>query len=150
MDGSVIAGVVGTVAGVLFTVGGTWWVSVRLDRQKEHRQLDAAIRIVATELEENRHRIAGGDAKALRQRVTLGDWASNKGAFAGLALRNERLWKLVAETYEGIYEFSKGWRDDHPSADQLSGIVTELHDEQRELGREIRAFSRSLRGRSSG
>jgi hypothetical protein len=141
----IVAGTVGAVLGALFTVGGTWWVSVRLDRQREHRELIAAIGIVAAELEENRHRVANGcTANGLRQRLTLADWASNKGAFASLALRDEALWEAVVDTYGAIHEFRSGWRADHPSTDQLSGLVKQLHGVQRELRQEIRAFSRFL------
>jgi hypothetical protein len=129
--------------GALFTVGGTWFVSIRLDRQKERRELYAAIGIVASELEENRRRVAnkdGGNAP-LRQRLTLGDWARNKGPFAGLALRNERLWKAVVDAYGVIHEFRSDWRDDHPSADRLNELVRQLHEEQLGLRRELGVFS---------
>jgi hypothetical protein len=43
VDSSIVAGVIGAVLGALFTAGGTWWVSTRLDRQRENRRLFAAI-----------------------------------------------------------------------------------------------------------
>ena len=130
-------GLLGVALGALATVAGTWWVSNRLDRQKDHRQLVAAIGIVALELEANSQRISAGYRREdLRQRLTLGDWASNKNAFAGVALRNRALWKRVADTYEAIYQFRAGWRDDHPTSDRLNRLVVLLHGEERALGRE--------------
>jgi hypothetical protein len=146
---TVTAGLLGAVLGALFTVGGTWWVSVRLDRQRANRELVNAIGIVSTELEENRRRISdGGDAETLRHRLTLGDWAGSKAAFVGLAVRREELWAGVVNVYRVIYEFRSGWRDDYPDADQLSGLVMELREVQRELGRELGTFVRLMPGRS--
>lgn len=138
-----MAGLVGAVLGSLFTVGGTWWVSVRLDRQRANRELAHAIGVVFSELEDNRSRVAEGlDAGKLRKRLTLGDWAASKGSFAALALRNETLWKDVVRAYQQIYEFRSCWIDEYPTEAQLSGFIKRLQHEQSELGHEIGAFSR--------
>jgi hypothetical protein len=140
---TVIAGVVGAVLGSLFTVGGTWWVSIRLDRQRANRELAHAIGVVFSELEDNRSRVSEGlDIKELRKRLTLGDWAGSKGSFAALALRNRELWKGVVRAYQQIYEFRSGWIDEFPTEQQLSDYIERLQNEQRELGREIGGFTR--------
>jgi hypothetical protein len=99
-----VGAVVGAILGALATVVGTWWISVRLDRQKENRQLHAAIGVVATEFGENRDRIG----KSQTPRLTLGDWQASKGALAGLALRDEKLWSDLAKAYEGIFDYGSG------------------------------------------
>jgi hypothetical protein len=151
---TVIVGVVGAVLGAalgaLFTVGGTWWLTVHLDRQRARRQLHAAIGVVAAELEENRDRIEryGGLGDALRTRLTLGDWLASKNAFAGLALRGEdqrMLWETVARTYGAISDFRAGFRDDTPGVDELSDLVSRLIDERSKLDQEIGAFVHASR-----
>jgi hypothetical protein len=141
---SVIAGVVGAALGAVFTVGGTYWLSVHLDRQRARRQLHAAIGVVAAELSENRDRLDRyGDLEALRTRITLGDWLASKSAFAGLALRGDErrvLWERVARTYGAISDFRAGFRDEVPSVDELSDLVSRLLDERRALDEEIKAF----------
>ena len=138
-----MAGVVGAVLGSLFTVAGTWWVSVRLDRQRANRELAHAIGVVFSELEDNRTRVAeGGGADELRKRLTLGDWAGSKGSFAALALRNEKLWKDVVNGYQQIYEFRSGWINTYPTAEQLGDYVKRLQDEQSKLGQEVDGFYR--------
>src|SRR4029453_17286196 len=109
VDSQIAAGAIGAVLGAIFTAGGTWWVSVRLDRQRENRLLIGAIAVVSAELEENSDRIKrlgreGLGAQELGRRLTLGDWATTKAALAGLALRDESLWKNVVDTYGAIYE----------------------------------------------
>jgi hypothetical protein len=104
------------VAGAGATVGGTWWVSVLLNRQREEREVLNALRVVSTELEENNDRIK---KLPLRQQppspdlqcelhLTLGDWANNKGALAVLAIHNEHLWESVRKVYGEIYEAKRG------------------------------------------
>jgi hypothetical protein len=140
---TLIAGVVGAVLGSLFTVGGTWWVSIRLDRQRANRELAHAIGVVFSELEDNRSRVSEGvDRDQLRKRLTLGDWAGSKGAFAALALRNEQLWQDVVRAYQQIYEFRSGWINTYPTEEQLSDYIKRLQNEQSELGREIGGFAR--------
>jgi hypothetical protein len=136
---------IGALIGSTLTAAATWWVSSRLDRQRSHRELHAAIGLVYTELEENSRRVANSnDNAALRDRLTLGDWLASKSAFAGLALRQDRvvLWEEVARAYGEISEFKAGSVNDHPSADQLSRLSSQLRAEQARLDEEIRAFSK--------
>ena len=140
---NIIGGVVGAALGALFTVFGTYWVSVHLDKQRARRQLHAAIGVVAAELGENRDRLETfDDVGELRGRLTLGDWLASKNAFAGLALRSDAgrlLWEEVARTYGAISDFRAGFRDDVPSAAKLSDQVSRLLDERRALDEEIQA-----------
>jgi hypothetical protein len=143
----ILSAVVGAVLGAVFTAGGTWWVSVRLDRQNQLRQLRSAIRMVATELSENSQRAAqaGGDPGALRKRLMLGDWAASKTAFAGLFPRNEQLWTAVARTYGQIFNFKSKWPGSNPpTVEQLNDLVSRLRDDEQEIDKEIRSFSRFL------
>jgi hypothetical protein len=125
----IAAGAVGAVLGAIFTAGGTWWVSVRLDRQRENRVLIGAIAVVAQELEENRQRITRGE------QLTLEDWANNKVAMSGLELRDPSLWKEVVETYGAIYERTP------LRAEELENLRLRLKQQQERLRREIYAFS---------
>ena len=94
------------MVGALVTAGGTWWVSVRLDRQRDHRNLITAIGILSAELEDNRQRISDRNNRVpLEKRVTIGDWNAMKGPFAGLWLRDKELWQAVVNTYGLIFEF---------------------------------------------
>jgi hypothetical protein len=136
---------VGALIGSVLTAAATWWVSSRLDRQRSHRELHAAIGLVYTELEENSRRVAHSkDVEALRNRLTLGDWLASKSAFAGLALREDRvsLWEEVARAYGEVSEFKFGSLDDPPSADNLRSLSSRLRAEQARLDQEIRAFSK--------
>jgi hypothetical protein len=125
----IAAGAVGAVLGAIFTAGGTWWVSVRLDRQRENRVLIGAIAVVAQELEENQQRITRGN------RLTLQDWANNKVAMSGLELRDPSLWKKVVETYGKIYQ------NDPLPPEELETLRLRLKQEQERLRHEIYAFS---------
>src|SRR4051794_5408678 len=85
MAADFVSGVVGAGLGAVFTAGGTWWVSVRLDRQREARRMIAAIHVVVAELAENSQRIS---ARRAPSQVTFRDWATNKAALAGLSIRD--------------------------------------------------------------
>jgi hypothetical protein len=146
----IIALIGAAVVGTLVTAWGTWWVAVRLDRQREQRDLMTAIGILAAELEDNRRRIADRDNRVpLKERVTIGDWDSQKGPFAGLWLRDEGLWQAVVTTYGRIFDFMSGWRERPPTSDQLEDLITELQQEQVRLKAEISSFARLLGQRSS-
>jgi hypothetical protein len=143
VDSQIAAGAVGAVLGAIFTAGGTWWVSVRLDRQRENRVLISAIAVVSAELEENSDRIKrlGREdlgAQELGRRLTLGDWATTKAALAGLALRDESLWKNVVDTYGAIYESKTS--GEPPQAADLDDLRGKLMQEQERLQREIESF----------
>jgi hypothetical protein len=143
----ILSAVVGAVFGAIFTAGGTWWVSVRLDRQNQLRQLRSAIRIVATELSENGERAAqaGDNPDSVRKRLLLGDWEASKTAFAGLFPRNEQLWTDVARTYGQIFNFKSRWPGSNPpTVEQLCDLVSRLRDDEQEIDKEIRSFSRFL------
>jgi hypothetical protein len=138
--------VLGAVLGAFVTAYATWWVSVRLDRQNELRQLRSAIRIVRTELIENGARIANADdnPETVRGAVLLGDWLGSKIAFAGLSPRNEALWRDVARTYGEISDFKFDRRDEPPTVDHLNTLVSRLEEEERKVDKDIRKFSRFL------
>jgi hypothetical protein len=141
----------GAVVGALIGAGGTWWVSVRLDRQRASRELVSTLGILSAELEENRRRIADhGNLVPLKERLTIGDWNAMKGSFAGLAVRDERLWEATVRAYGLIHEYRSGWRDQHPTTDELNDLVIRLRAKQRVLAREIGAFSRILGGVPEG
>lgn len=138
----------GAFVGAAATALGTWWVSIRLDRQAQLRQVRSAIRIVRTELVENSARIAdaGDDLQAAKSALLLGDWLGSKTAFAGLSPRNEALWREVAGTYGEISDFKFDRRHEPPTIERLNTLVTQLEAEEAEVDREIRKFS-SLRPR---
>jgi hypothetical protein len=138
MDSTIVAGVGGAVVGAVFTAGGTWWVSVRLDRQRENRRLIAAIVIVVAEIQENISRLAQP------QDLTDGDWNQNKAAMAGLSLRNEDLWVRVRTLYGAMFE-AKFDRAAVPQSDALRAVVGGLTTERKELEREIQGFSSLFR-----
>ena len=77
MDSAITSGIVGAVVGAVFTAGGTWAVSVRLDRQRDSRRLIAAIGVVAAEIEENANRLSRRNAQL--EDLTLGDWTQKQG-----------------------------------------------------------------------
>jgi hypothetical protein len=141
VDSEIVAGVIGAVLGAVFTAGGTWWVSIRLDRQRENRRLIGAIRVVTAELGENRTRIDRLGPDEAGKHLTLGDWDANKAALAGLLLRNEPLWdelvKACGQIYEGMSEPQKA-----PAVQELDRLTGDLIEEQEALREEIRAFSR--------
>ncbi len=138
MDSTIVAGVGGAVVGAVFTAGGTWWVSVRLDRQRENRRLIAAIVIVVAEIQENISRLA-------RPRdLTDGDWIQNKAAMAGLSLRNEDLWVRVRTLYGTMFE-AKLDRAAVPHSDVLRAVVGGLITERKALEKEIKGFSSLFR-----
>jgi hypothetical protein len=150
VDSQIAAGAIGAVLGAIFTAGGTWWVSVRLDRQRENRVLISAIAVVSAELEENSDRIKrlghdGLGAQELGRRLTLGDWATTKAALAGLALRDESLWKNVVDTYGAIYESKTS--GEPPRAADLDDLRGKLMREQERLQREIESFSACVANR---
>jgi hypothetical protein len=143
----ILSGVVGAVFGAIFTAGGTWWVSVRLDRQNQLQQLRSAVRIVATELSENGARAAqaGDNPDTARECLLLGDWLASKTAFAGLFPRDEQLWTDVARTYGQISDFKSKWPGSNPpTVEQLSDLVSRLHENEQDIDTEIRSFSRFL------
>jgi hypothetical protein len=142
MDPDLVSGVVGAGLGAALTAGATWWVSVRLDRQREHRRLIAAIDVVTAELTENGLRIERG---AEPTDMTFGDWSTSKASLAGLALRDTDLWTSVVEAYGRIYEWQKGRGAEPPSPESLVDITHALMRHRESLRREIRAFSRPLR-----
>src|SRR5215211_8342770 len=102
----ILGGAVAAGLGAIFTVAGTYWVSIRLDEQNRLRQLHAALTIVATELVENSRRVKDAkDDKEIGSRLRLGDWAASKPGFAALWSHNRPLWKDVTETYGTIFGF---------------------------------------------
>jgi hypothetical protein len=156
VSSEVVAGAIGAAFGAVFTVGGTWWVSTLLDRQRENRRLIGAIGVVSAEVEENRIRIERLGAKCVSaheagKRLTLGDWSSNKSALAGLLLRNEPLWDEVVGVYGVIFEaISSG--GEPADVDRLAELKRRLDDlvrplatEQLALRHEIRVFSTPFR-----
>jgi hypothetical protein len=147
----IIPAVMRAVVGALIGAGGTWWVSVRLDRQRASRELVSTLGILSAELEDNRRRIADEDnPMPLKERLTIGDWDAMKGSFAGLAVRDERLWEATVTAYGLIHEYRSAWRDRPPSSDELGDLVIRLRVKQRLLAREIGTFSRMLGGVPEG
>jgi hypothetical protein len=152
VSSEIVAGAIGAAFGAVFTAGGTWWVSTRLDRQRENRLLIGAIGVVSSEVEENRKRIDRLRAQGLSEhdtgkRLTLGDWSSNKSALAGLLLRNKPLWDEVVGVYGVIYE-ARSSPGEPADVDRLAELKRRLDDlkdplatEQVALKREIRVFS---------
>jgi hypothetical protein len=142
MDSVIASGIVGAVVGAVFTAGGTWAVSVRLDRQRDSRRLIAAIGVVAAEIEENANRLSRSNARL--EDLTLGDWTHNKPALAALALRNDPLWTRVVSLYGEIFE-AQLKRGTPPSATALRDTRERLLAEYASLEREIRGFSSARR-----
>lgn len=151
-----MAGAIGAAFGAIFTVGGTWWVSTLLDRQRENRRLIGAIGVVSAEVQENRIRIDRLQDKGLNaceagKRLTLGDWKSNKSSLAGLWLLNKPLWDEVVGVYGVIFEaMSSG--GEPADVDRLAELKQRLDNLERPLAtqrlalrEEIRVFPRPFR-----
>jgi hypothetical protein len=103
----------------------------------------AAIDVVVAELEENAQRIRADDAPS---QVTFGDWATNKGALAGLSLRDLELWQKVVAAYGQTYAWQQNPESkSRPSPDDLTDITQQLMKHRSSLDREVGAFSRLLR-----
>lgn len=110
MASEIVAGVIGAGVGSILTAGGTWRVSVSLDRRHQRRELIGAINVVRAELTENAERLKnGGHPGAL----THGDWARSKVILSGLA--DEALWHELRRTYQQIFEVSSGRPDPNPT-----------------------------------
>jgi hypothetical protein len=125
MASDVVAGVVGAGVGAILTAGGTWRVSVSLDRKHGRRELTGAINVVRAELAENADRLRnGGDPEAL----THGDWARSKVILS--ALPDQALWHELRRTYQKIFELSLGRPDPTPAIPltdaHLDGLDTNL------------------------
>jgi hypothetical protein len=149
VSSEIVAGAIGAAFGAVFTVGGTWWVSTLLDRQRENRRLIGAIGVVSAEVEENRIRIErlraeGVSAHAAGKRLTLGDWSSNKPALAGLLVRNEPLWDEVVGVYGVIYE-ARSSPGEPADVDRLAELKRRLDDLEGPLATEHLALRRDLR-----
>jgi hypothetical protein len=149
VSSEIVAGAIGAAFGAVFTVGGTWWVSTLLDRQRENRLLIGAIGVVSAEVEENRKRIDRLRAQGLSEhdtgkRLTLGDWSSNKSALAGLLLRNEPLWDEVVGVYGVIYE-ARSSPGEPADVDRLAELKRRLDDLEGPLATEHLALRRELR-----
>ncbi len=133
---AIVAGVIGAGVGALFTVCGTWGVSVLLDRQRENRLLLNAIGIIRAELQENAERLASRKDPAA---LTLGDWTQIKPVLAGLGLRpdSETHWKSALHIYRTIYEAHRG----------IEGTldVAELQKLHEDLGRHAEQLKREIR-----
>jgi hypothetical protein len=142
----ILGGAVAAGLGAIFTVAGTYWVSIRLDEQNRLRQLHAALTIVATELVENSRRIKDTkDDKEIGSRLRLGDWAASKPGFAALWSRNRLLWKDVTDTYGTIFAFKNEWPGfEPPKRDYLEDLADRLQREAREVADQMRTFSRIL------
>ena len=137
----VVSSVIGAVIASIATAGATWWVSIRLDRQRENRQLSAAVGVVSAEIKENVRRLARANCDL--KDLTMGDWGKNKATLAALALRaNDHLWERVVELYGEIFEAQQG-RAEPPTPEHLQSLVGLLAAEQSHLEREIKGF-RSL------
>jgi hypothetical protein len=137
-----LAGAIGVVIGAVVTVVGTWWISVRLDRQRDHRLLIGAIAVVSAELEENHGRVTqwkGPLDKELGSRLTLDDWSKNKAALAALELRDQKLWQDLLAMYGKIYESRDLGKP--PTADELHRLRERVTNEQQRLRNEIRQFT---------
>jgi hypothetical protein len=146
VDSEIAAGVIGAAVGAIFTAGGTLFVSTRLDRLREHRQLIGAIEIVRAELEENRTRIAtaqrtSGSGDKAKGDLTLSDWDKNKGAAAGLALRNKQLWKELLDVHGEIYEAISS-RDSPPTVARIDTVVNRLNQESERVYGQIHPLAR--------
>lgn len=144
-----VAGVVGAAVGAIFTAGATWFVSTRLDRLREYRQLIGALEIVRAELEENKTRIATaqrttGSADNAKGDLTLSDWDKNKGAAAGLTLRNNQLWEELLRVHGEIYEANSS-RGDVPSLERIDTVVNQLNQEGERLHGQIHPLARMVR-----
>jgi hypothetical protein len=135
VDPQIWSGVIGAGLGAIFTAGATWFISVRLERQRENHRLLGALEVVATELEENRARIERhGDQ--VGDRLTLHDWATNKSALAALVVRNESLWSAVARAYARIHE-TRGGGGSPPDSELLDDLVRQLTEEQVSVRRKL-------------
>jgi hypothetical protein len=146
---AIIAGVIGAGVGALFTVFGTWGVTVLLDRQRENRQLINAIGIICAELQENADRLASGKVPA---QLTLGDWKQIKPILAGLGLRPDSAthWKRALHIYRTIYEAQRGGNG-KLTAEALLALHDDLGDHAEQLKCETRLipFAKLLERRYS-
>jgi hypothetical protein len=129
--------VVAAALGAAFTAVATWYVSRYLDLQREARNLASAIAVVMTELEDNRNRLPETGPNVPREPLTIGDWAAMKGAFAGLAMRNEPLWRDVVKAYGQIFRWISE-RKEAPDRGELSRLIRELHEARENLEDEVR------------
>jgi hypothetical protein len=110
MASELVAGVIGAGVGAILTAGGTWRVSVSLDRKHARRELAGAVNVVRAELAENADRLRnGGHPGAL----THGDWARGKVILSGLP--DQALWHELRRTYQKIFELSSGRPDPTPA-----------------------------------
>jgi hypothetical protein len=133
MLGEIIAAVVGAVLAAWGTAWGTWWVSRYLDRQREARNLVGAIRVISNELRDNAQRIGV-------EELTIGDWNAMKAPFAGLALRDEPLWREVVDAYGQIFRSISTNGAENPQSGRLESLSADLAAQQEGLDREIKAF----------
>jgi hypothetical protein len=138
-----LSALIAAVVGALVTAYATWWVSGRLNRQREARELRSALRVVATELAENSDRLRGADddLQAARSELLLGDWLGSKVGFAGLWARDKELWRDVARMYSQISDFIGGRQDRKPDADEMERLARGLEDAEEEVGRDAKKFS---------
>jgi hypothetical protein len=151
VDSGIWEAVIGAGLGAALTAIATYWVSIRLDRQRQNHLLIGAIGVVAAELVANRTRIerfvAAGKADEVRHKLTLGDWERTKGALAELEIRDPDLWNALVRAYDLIFE-AQGSEDAIPVEDlgrfeqRLDDLRKRLADEQRRLRDELHSFIR--------
>jgi hypothetical protein len=118
----IVAGVIGAGVGAILTAGGTWRVSVSLDRRHATRELIGAINVVRAELTENAERLRKHEHPGA---LTHGDWARSKVILANLS--DSELWDDVRRTYKKIFEVASG-RDDPDPSKELSAENLESLD----------------------
>jgi hypothetical protein len=144
-----IAAVLGAVVGAGVTAVATWWVSVRLEEDRERQSLLVAISVVMVELEANSARLDKDEARG--HEITLGDWGNHKPELGALKISHPRLWTSLTEVYEFLFIWLSTLHTEVIPTDARKAFVAKvatLVDQLDEVEKEIQRQSdrrRSLR-----